>query len=432
MKILIISHTPISTFNNMGKTFMSLFAGFEKNELCQLYIYPSYPNVDFCSSYYRVTDKDVLKTFMRFYSPGVVVSKDKIKSDQGMYEHSDDVNIYRNQKNKSPSCRLLRDIAWKFCPWYNRALKDWLAQEKPTCIFLAPGTAKFIYDIALSISKRLNIPLVTYICDDYYFNSSAHGVLGKLQHSLLKRKIKQTLSLSSHLVVICNELCKAYSSKFHIPCTTVMTGASFPPARMCKNTSAPTTISYFGNVRCNRYLSLLDVGMALKDINNRLQTDYKLLVYTAEQDQTILDSLRSVDTISVQNFLTGDAYTKKLLSSDILLHTEGFDDWSIGRVRFSFSTKIPDCLSSGLPFVAYGPASVASVSYLLEKKCAHVITSRAELSESLANMFADVDYRNKFVPAALQIASTCHTSNSNSALLYECISYLHKIYYCKK
>ena len=47
MKVLIISHNPISNQSNMGKTFLSLFSQFDKEELCQLYIYPVIPNEDF-------------------------------------------------------------------------------------------------------------------------------------------------------------------------------------------------------------------------------------------------------------------------------------------------------------------------------------------------------------------------------------------------
>ena len=38
MKILIISHPSLNTHNNMGKTMLSLFTSFDKEELCQLVI----------------------------------------------------------------------------------------------------------------------------------------------------------------------------------------------------------------------------------------------------------------------------------------------------------------------------------------------------------------------------------------------------------
>lgn len=48
MKILLISHNPISDYTNMGKTFASLFSEFSRDELYQLYICGSLPNIDMC------------------------------------------------------------------------------------------------------------------------------------------------------------------------------------------------------------------------------------------------------------------------------------------------------------------------------------------------------------------------------------------------
>ena len=60
MKVLVISHNPFSTYQNMGKSILSLIGGFNKEELSQLYIYPSIPDVEQCNSYYRITDKEVI------------------------------------------------------------------------------------------------------------------------------------------------------------------------------------------------------------------------------------------------------------------------------------------------------------------------------------------------------------------------------------
>ena len=44
MKVLLLSHNPVTTYNNMGKTFLSLFSAFRPEELCQLYLYPAVPD----------------------------------------------------------------------------------------------------------------------------------------------------------------------------------------------------------------------------------------------------------------------------------------------------------------------------------------------------------------------------------------------------
>ena len=57
MKVLLLSHNPVTTYNNMGKTFLSLFSAFRPEELCQLFLYPAVPDTACCGSYYRFTDR---------------------------------------------------------------------------------------------------------------------------------------------------------------------------------------------------------------------------------------------------------------------------------------------------------------------------------------------------------------------------------------
>ena len=131
MKVLIISHNPISTQSNMGKTFLSLFNRFEQAELCQLYIYPVIPNEKRCASYYRVTDKDVIHSRLRFSKPGREIPAEEISEKQGLYEVAEDQTFYKDRKNKSAFRRLLRDAMWKVTPWYNDKLTEWLYRESP-------------------------------------------------------------------------------------------------------------------------------------------------------------------------------------------------------------------------------------------------------------------------------------------------------------
>ena len=122
MKVLLISHNPLSTYNGMGKTMMSLFSSFDKAELCHLYIYPTVPDTDMCGSYYRITDKDVLRFYPSFRVRGKELYPDL--SMHQMFENSEDEPVYRSPKNKISSRILARDLMWKLAKWYNRDLED--------------------------------------------------------------------------------------------------------------------------------------------------------------------------------------------------------------------------------------------------------------------------------------------------------------------
>ena len=406
---------------------MSLFSAFDKKELCQLYIYPSLPDCEFCSSYYRVTDKDVLKSYYKFKVRGREIQKEEISTERHeLFENTKDEKIYRNRKNKKPSRLLLRDLMWKFSRWYNKSLRNWIKEQQPTCIFVAPGTGKFLYDIALKISKKYNLPIVSYICDDYYFVKKADSFLGRIQQWLLKRKIEELMSHSRAVVTICDELKVCYEEKFDVPTQRIMTGSSFPIAENVRKQSEVKTITYMGNIRCNRYTALAKVGQALDEINAENQTDFFLEIYSGEKDERILNSFKGIDSVKLCGFISGKEFEEKLKNAELLLHVEAFDEKSIDLVKHSVSTKIADSLGSGVCLLGYGPKEVASMQHLIRNDCALVCTTESELKGFLWKAFYDVGERNRVRENALKTARLYHDSFVTSRRFYEMMRKLYE------
>ena len=150
--------------------------------------------------------------------------------------------------------------------WYSAALQCWLDREQPDCIFLAPGPAKFIYNVALKISKKRQIPIVTYVCDEYYFVQPPKGLPGRLRLRSLQRKIRETLGKSAHLVVICDELKEEYENFFHIPTTTLMTGTAYPIAQAAEE-STPKTGQQTGIPPCAQSAAAICGGLSFQRIS---------------------------------------------------------------------------------------------------------------------------------------------------------------------
>lgn len=412
MKVLIVSHNPVSGQSNMGKTLQALFSAFSPEELCQLYIYPTVPDEKFCGSYYRITDKEALRAVFTRQAPGGEMKC--IAPGSGNFEHAGDVRLYRNPRNKRAQRALLRDAIWKMTPWFSAQLQQWLEQQAPQVLFVAPGGAKLLYDLALRIAQDRRIPVVTYLCDEFYFQDMPTGGLEKLRLRLLQRKMKALMASSAQLVTISHKLEAAYAARFSLPVCTVMTGAGIPAAKQPHEVVSPVNISYFGNIRCNRYLSLSHIGRELDAVNEEMGTDYGLKIYTAEQDKGILAALQQHKSIQLCGFLQGDAFVQALQSAQLLLHVEAFDEESRKRVKHSISTKIADSLASGVPLLAFGPEEVASMEYLREQNCAMCATSPEELRETLLSAFTDAELREAVARNGLDTARIYHDSKANS------------------
>lgn len=413
MKVLVISHNCFCTYENMGKTLMTLFSSFQSEEVCQLYCYNQYPDVMTACSYFRVTDLDILNSYYMLKNNAC-----KVFPDMNKHDYSENINgFYLKSNNKSSMKVFLRDMMWRFSRWKNGSLLTWLKEENPTSIFLAPGRYKFIYNMAFYISRKLSIPIFSYICDDYYFTLKNSNVFSAIEIKLLKRKIEKLMKLSNHLFTINDDLSKVYMDAFNISTTTLFTETSNiivdKPAKIQK----PTHLSYLGNLNCKRYKSLISIGIALDNINSRYGTEYYLEIYSNERDEQILRELKAVNSIRFMGYISGDEYKRTFKKSEIFVHIEAFDDKSVNTVKYSMSTKIADILSSGKLLFAFGPKSVSSIRYLQRTGCAVVVTMEEELENKLSTVFLEHSKYTPVIQQAIKIANINHKKGSSSNIL---------------
>ncbi len=414
-KVLILSHNPLSTYNSMGMTLLRLFSEFPPEALCQLYIYPSLPDTGHCASFFRITDKDVLKSFFSLFC---VRGREvfPVEREPSAFEHPQDEKLYRNVRNKTPLRMLLRDAMWRFSHWYNRPLKRWLAEQKPTCIFVAPGSGVFFYAIARKLAKKLRIPIVTYICDDYYFLRGC-GLLGRLRQCALCKAIEKLLGDTSHMVAISQPLADAYHARFGVPVTTIMTGTGRPIAPAVRSTVGAQSLFYAGNIRLGRNESLAAVGRALDDINAAHGTRFSLELYTGEKENALLAAFDGISSLHLHGFLAGAEFEQAFQAARLHLHVESFAPAEAEIVKCSVSTKIADCLGSGCCLVAYAPPQVASMQYLLEQRCALTATASNQLRGMLEQAFFDPAAADQAAQNGLLAAHTYHDCRNNSIRL---------------
>lgn len=409
MKVLILSHNPMSTKHSIGKTLISLFSAFEPAQLCQLFI-GGKPEGDACGSFFRISDKAVLKgVFTRRVQSGEVAAVPLGEASPAAGRSS--------AKNHTPHRELLRDAMWKLSPWYNKTLRAWLAEQKPTCLFAAIGSNKFLYDMAMRIARDLDIPLFIYVCDDFYTMKAPRTPLGPLWSRLLRRKTQALMKAGTAAVSICPEMSSVYTEQFGIPTHTVMTGTNFAVADAPRVSDTVQTLRYFGKVSLNRYRSLTDIGLALDAINAANGTDYTLEIYCGAMDPHEQQCLRQAQSIRLCGFVSGEAFREAFFSSEALVHIEAFDTACIDRVRHSVSTKIADSMASGIPMLAYGPQGVASIAHLVRNQSAFVATDADGLQKVLTELLTSKQKRLETAQNGLRCAAQCHDPQKASACI---------------
>ena len=78
--------------------------------------------------------------------------------------------MYSIGKNKNSLVYLIRKFMWKKKYWCIQELNTWLEAFNIGCVFLNFSDDFFIPQIVLYVAEKFDIPIVSSISDDYYFN----------------------------------------------------------------------------------------------------------------------------------------------------------------------------------------------------------------------------------------------------------------------
>jgi len=419
VKVLVISHNCFSTFQNMGKTLKGLFGSFEKEQICQLYLYPSFPNVDVCNSYFRITDEEVLKSIFHRTNCGQIIDKNEINEDNSLFDDEQLSAKYQKGRRKKSYMMIARNLIWKIGKWKTDGLMQWIKNENPDIIFYASGDFCFSHNIALTISKKLNIPLVTYFCDDYFsIDRISLSPLYWVNKGMIRHCIRKTIQESKELIYITDQFEKYYF-KVLGKHGKVITTPYYQKAMVAfdnrKENTEPMVISYIGNISLKRWETLIELGKVLS-ILNKDNNKLVLNIYSQSTDKEIINRLSDGKSMFFKGALTTEEVYEIMEESDFLLHVESFDKIEAKRVRFSLSTKIADYLASNKPIIAIGLEGTASIDYLKENGAAFVFTDLYTLSDKL-NRILEKKLQIEVVNNAQRICDSNHNMEKNSLKL---------------
>ena len=388
-RVLIVGTVPYNEMST-SRAFDSYFRFWEKENLAQIFSNAKAPVKGHCGTLFQITDERMLKRrFNRKMETGVVFNYGDLadKWDDSSLEVSNSVaKMYRFGSRKNSFVYLLRKFIWKRKYWRSEKLLSWLDEFSPECVFLSFSDDFFIPQIALFVAERYNIPIVSSIGDDYYFNYkfslSPFYHIYKLAYRKLIRKV---FAHKGSAIYIGDKIRDKYNASFGLEGKTVYLTSSIErrPFRTISETNPE--ISYFGNIRLGRNESLKDIGQAL----GRIDRNYVLNVYSNESDPKFC---KLFDGDPNRRFCGAVPYrevAKKTVESDIVIVVEGFRKKDVDITRYSLSTKVADSLSSGVAVFAYGSRDCGAIEYAESVGCIVTCVDKNELEKSLRSLIFD-------------------------------------------
>lgn len=404
MRVLIISHNVISEMNNMGKTLLSYFQDFSPDEVAEFYIQEKEPtNAAVARSYYRVTDRDALKSLFGKRAGRAFLLTDSVPETPS--EAAGAVEAIRQYGSKKSSLVFaLRNAVWSLARWNTAELRDWLRQFDPEVIFFLGGDYSFMFRIALAIRKLLGVPLVLCMVDDYYFyNVNEGSALGRAQHRAYRKVFRRTMDAADCVLTIADSMSEAYRALCGKPCYTLHTSA-----RRRETHPAPVRnkLAFFGNLVPRRNVPLSELGRAVRSLG--VEGIDGIEVYSAEKNAENLRGMTEENGVRFHGVIPAAEVAARTDECMAVIHTEAFDESTRQVVKYSVSTKIADALMNGPCLIAYGPEGIASIDYLKAHNAACCITSPEELEPRLRELLTSPALREEIVRNARALAARNH------------------------
>ena len=124
--------------------------------------------------------------------------------------------IYKaGKKNKTPFVQMVRKMVWRKRFWCTEKFNHWLEEFKPECVFLSFSDDFFIPEIALYVAQKFNIPIISSIGDDYFFNDKKTlSPIYYIYKYLYRKCIRRVFSHGGSAIYIGNKIRDKYNKEF--------------------------------------------------------------------------------------------------------------------------------------------------------------------------------------------------------------------------
>lgn len=422
-KVLIVGTVPYNR-QMTSRAFESYFSNWEKENLIQFFSNPLEPIKGHCSSLYQITDKMLLRKRLH---PGEMIGKiyryeelgDELNMDISAENNSLIYKLYKLGSRKSPLNYLMRGWLWKQKYWCTEKLNEWMDEFQPECIFLAFSDDFFIPRIALYAAERYNVPIVSCIGDDYYFNDKfSISPFYHLYRYRYKKLIDRVFAHGGSAAYIDNKIRDKYNKEFNLDgetvyLTTEVERMPFRPIR-----TADPKIIYCGNIRLGRNKSLVQIA----DVLGEIDPDYRLTVYSNDIDKKFYGILQEHPNINFMGTVPYERVKQELTDCDITVVAEGFLQKDVDLTRYSLSTKVADSLASGRFVLGYGSPECGAIEYLLKNDCGLTCTSYEELSQKLPLIINDISFQKCAYETSERVCREHHTLEKSNAVFEELVN----------
>jgi len=350
LRVLVLSSTAFSDVTATGSALVSLFKGWNRDDLAQVHCQKNTDRHEICASYHVFGQwDDTLRGFVKSFDPDVIY-----------YRTIDRPDAFRS--------------------------------------------------VALQIHEHFGTPIVTHTMDDWIGRLRKE----ENDQSSVKRaetELTTTIRAAAANLTISDQMARSMERQYHRPFRAFANSIDLHEWSQQQRarsfaTDGVFSLRYTGSLASDMCLaSAVDIATSVAELRREgipvVFEHCSARYWKADFDEHI----GHLDGSFHRGELSRSGLLQFVLDADLAVLPINFDERSLAYIGDSMSKKAPDYMAAGLPILAYGPLKSATIADAAFSGWAHVLSARdtKELTAVLRKLIASPSRR-----AALMRRSTAH------------------------
>ena len=410
MRILVLSNEVWNDRINGNNVTSNWFEGMDA-EFANIYASPDEPLNNCCQRYYQITDSMMLKSILKGIKAGKVLPVREYKTyNREAAAEAEPKKLYGFLKSISgPFLRFVREELWLLGKYDVSGMKSFIDEFQPDVVFYERMASCKMLRLEKIVSQLTDAPMFAFTGDDEYsLKQLSFSPFFWINRFMVRRRLRENVKNYKIYYTLSEEQGEYYEKIFGCKCKLLQKCGSFDGEMKNCTIGNPIRMIYAGKFYCNRWKMLGDIADVLREINKDT-VKIILEIYTKDkptdkQNKSLNDGRSSF----IRGGVSQAELAEKYKQADIALHVESLDIRNRLVTRYSFSTKIIDCIFSGCAVMAYCWDQHSGLTYLKKRDAAICVSNKNELRIQLLAICENPEIIGHYAEKALECGREFH------------------------
>lgn len=370
-------------------------------EFAHIYCKDGIPKNTCCTKYFQITDSMIIKSYYTKQKAGKSFIQGHLQESKSKGEEFDENRYKKLKKITTDFVRVVRDFVWAHAKYDEQGIKKFVEEFNPDIVFCPRLASRGVLKVENIVAKYTQAPFIAFTGDnEYSYKLVRFSIAWYINRMQIRKEIKKLAKQTyKHYYTLSELQAQEYEKEFGISTSTLYKGAQFYQSRVHEKVNTPIKIVYIGKFYCGRWKTLAKLVKCLGIINKNEQKII-LQIYTRDQ---ISKKQNKLLNDGKNSFIMGSVSPDKIQTvydeADIALHVEGLDFKNKLLTKYSFSTKITDCMASGCAVMVISWDKHSGYQYLKNSDIAFTMCNEDDIMRVLNEIVKDnqrvIDYAKK-------------------------------------